>query len=335
MATVYWMDSCSGHYNDTYFLNKWTTRNNASIVVDATGGYDGRPCIKYAATGGGVQITRTLGQNLATLSVGVRFRIGKLEVGCAIALLDDTTHQVGAYLNTSGSFVVRRGGSGGTILGTSSVNVAVGDWVYLELKSTIHNTTGSFELKINGVTVASGSNVNTRQSSNAYANVFLVNFEGSASPYQKLMDVYAASDFLGDVKVLYLPLTGAGTTGAWTASTGDPYACVDETTTPNATDYIESGTPGNISTFVTTDISGTGTVHAVQAVMLAAKTDAGTRTAKCVLRSGGADREGSTVQGIGASPTYYSEIWNTDPADAAAWTVTKVNALEVGVKDQA
>jgi hypothetical protein len=330
LATVYWMDSCGAHYSDAYTAKKWTS-GNASLI-DTTGGYDGRPCIKLNIGTGSGGMSKAVGQNFATLAIGARLLPTQLDTACHVALLDGSTHQIGAYLNSSGYFEVRRGGSGGALLATSSIQTLSSNWVYVELKATINDTTGSFELKINGATAASGSSVDTKQSANAYANTLYIGFRYNT---QKLMDVYVASDFLGDVKVLYLPPVAAGTTGAWTASTGDPYACVDETTTPNTADYIESGTPGNISTFAMTDISGTGSIHAVQSVMLAAKTDAGARSAKCVLRAGGADQEGATTHGIGDTATYFFEVWNVDPSDSNPWTVTDINALEVGVKDQA
>jgi hypothetical protein len=65
--------------------------------------------------------------------------------------------------------------------------------------------------------------------------------------------------------------------------------------------------------------------------MYAQKSDAGARTLAAVIRESGTDHVGAAVQ-LSTSPAYYQEIHETDPVTSAAWTLTGLNAAQVGAQ---
>ena len=67
--------------------------------------------------------------NATTLIAGYRFSsplaAGATPMAC-IAFLDGATHQLGVYYNSAQKLVVYRGGTGGTLLGTSATTISLG-----------------------------------------------------------------------------------------------------------------------------------------------------------------------------------------------------------------
>ncbi|MGH9909671.1 MAG: hypothetical protein ACRD32_03445, partial [Nitrososphaerales archaeon] len=113
------------------------------------------------ATGGALQ--RDVGSNLATIIIGAAmFRTSAGAAGQFIGIRDSTSDQLTVNLNADGSLEVRRGSSGGTLLGTSATGVFPANvWNYVEIKATIDNTVGVFQLRINGTTVLNLSGIDT------------------------------------------------------------------------------------------------------------------------------------------------------------------------------
>jgi hypothetical protein len=114
---------------------------------------------------------------------------------------------------------------------------------YLELKVVIHDTTGSYEIRINGQTLVSQTNIDTKLTSDA--NVDRIRFgtfnsTGSGSDEgNRITDLYVCDDsgsvnntFLGPVRVLSLHPDADGDDEDWTLSSGtDSYALVNERAT--------------------------------------------------------------------------------------------------------
>jgi hypothetical protein len=59
------------------------------------------------------------------------------------------------------------------------------------------------------------------------------------------------------------------------------------------------------------------------------KDDSGTKFMRTVARTGGTDYVGSSVA-LAESWAGRFEVWSENPGTTAAWTVTEINALEVG-----
>jgi hypothetical protein len=279
----------------------------------------------YSAFGRG-----TFAANEVTLVVG--FAVKTSATGRTIfRALDSTTVQWDVHINGSSQVAVRN--SAGTELATSTTTVGTTDWCYVEAKVVINDSTGSVELKINGAVEDSASNIDTKNTSNAYATGFEFGVQQDTGQVT-LDDFYIDdADYQGQVKIYNLLPSGAGTTTAWTPSTGSNYACVDESGAHNSdTDYVSSSTSGQKDTYAMGNhgISGV-TVKAVMLNISAKKDDALSRQIYPVVRSGGTDYDGSALTLTTAYQTFQVP-YATDPATSSAWTLSNVDAVECGVK---
>ena len=103
--------------------------------------------------------------------------VGEFYVGFAV-LASATVLEVDIYdSGTSQLRLIQRGStlevnhSVTTVLVTSAANtIPTSGWFYLEIGAKIHPSTGWVTVKVNGVTIATVSNVNTTTSSNNYVN---------------------------------------------------------------------------------------------------------------------------------------------------------------------
>ncbi|MDX9689775.1 MAG: hypothetical protein RBT70_04815 [Alphaproteobacteria bacterium] len=231
-----------------------------------------------------------------------------------------------------------------TLLATSSIALPTGSWNFIELKTTIHDTTGSMELRVNGVTVATytgdtkySSTIGTARSIRLSGGVY------SSSLYGWIDDLYICdgtgttnNDFLGDCRVDTLYPNGVGATAQFTPTgSATNWENVDDVPSDEDSSYNASDTVGTIDSFTFTDMAVlNASVFGVQANILARKDDAGSRTLRAVVRVGGANYEGGDLP-LGDSYLNQQLIWPTNPATAGAWTETAINAAEFGYKVQA
>lgn len=248
-----------------------------------------------------------------------------------------TAHLI-VRLNTDFSISVLRGP--GTVLGTSAAGVVTtSGYCYLECKAVIHDTTGSYEVRVNGVNVLAGSGVDTRNGGNGVVTSVALMAVRSGELWD---DVYICdgsgstnNDFLGDNRVdCYFP-NGNGNSSQLVGSDGnsvDNYLLVDESAPNDDTDYVQSATATEKDTYSFPNMAHTpATISGVQILMNAKKDDSGSRSLASVIRSGGADTDGAT-QALSTSYAYYMQISETDPNTTAAWTQSGFDAAEFGVK---
>lgn len=235
-------------------------------------------------------------------------------------------------------------GDQSTLLATSSVALPTGSWNFLELKTTIHDTTGTMELRVNGITVATytgdtkySSSIGTARSIRISGGVY------SSSLYGWIDDLYICdgtgtthNDFLGDCRIDTLYPNGVGSAAQFTPTGSTTnWENVDDVPSDEDSSYNASDAVGAMDSFVFTDLSAlNSTVLGVQANILARKDDAGSRTLRAIARADGANYEGSDLP-LGDTYLDQQQIWPINPATAAAWTEEDINATEFGYKVQA
>ncbi|MGH7343291.1 MAG: hypothetical protein ACREK4_00130 [Candidatus Rokuibacteriota bacterium] len=328
--TLRFVDSFD-HYAAGDLTEKWTANTGAPTLPS-----NGRRSTKCLSSTGAT-FTKTLDAQ-ATWIVGFAFRLANLpsSTQSLIALLDAGTIQTDVRLNQDGTLSVTRNG---TVLGTSAFALSVGNYVYLEFKCFIHDTTGTYEVRVNGSNKVSGSSADTKNTANATANQVKL---GSAGLSWDADDLYICdgagssnNNFLGDCRVDYYAPNGAGNSTQLTrggADSGANWSQVDETPPNDDTDYNQSSNVGDIDLYDVTDMTHTpSSIFGVQLNLNAKKDDAGTRSIAGVVRSGGTNYEGGT-QALSTSYVYYLEVRETDPDTSAAWTKTGVNNAQFGVK---
>lgn len=162
-------------------------------------------------------VSRTLpAQPVWVVGAAVRISSVSIFLRDCLHVRDSGTTQVSFRVNTNGSVSATRGG---TVLATTAAGViAPNVWYYLELKATVHDTAGAYDLRVNGQSVLAATGVNTRATANNSANeVLLCDGNGSSGYSIDFDDVYACdgtgvtqNDFLGDCRVQLLRPTAAG-----------------------------------------------------------------------------------------------------------------------------
>lgn len=266
------------------------------------------------------------GSNSNLASDRICFLSGGTNIQLSIRWVNATT--LGAY-------------RGSTLLASGASPEPIAFWVYIEVYFKVHASAGRAVVKVNGATIIDFTGNTDNQSTGVVDAVRFVGLPDSnttmyADDFYLLDSVDATAtqgapfnNFLGDVRVYTLSPSGAGTDTQMTPSSGANYTCVDEKPY-SAADYVQ-GSAGQRDTYATEDLAGAGAVLAVQAVAIAKKTDAGALSAKTAIRSGGAVYAG-TATALGTSDAALTTIHGTNPATSAAWTVSGVNAAEVGAE---
>lgn len=124
-----------------------------------------------------------------------------------------------------------------------------------------------------------------------------------------------------------VPVVSAGATSGWTGT----YAEIDEIVYSD-TDFINSATANQVSTFGVTGPTLTGyTVQSVTVSARAKRDASGPQNLQLALRVSGADYVSSSkALSIGYAP--YQNIWTSNPASLGAWSNSAIAALQPGVK---
>jgi hypothetical protein len=326
------MDSANG--GDV--ASRWSS---ATLSIIAGASPSGRAAYRLTNSTG-----QTLGKNIpdtASLLVGWKGRLSALNNDnsgntALFAIRSDSgslTHLTFCTLST-GVVRIRRGTATGTILADSAIGiVSVDTWHHFEIRATIADSGGRVEVWVDDVKVIDftgdtrNGGTKTDIDNTGYGRTLGGNWD--------LSDISIASETTNygvTMVAMSLP-SGNGNSSGLTGSDAnqvDNYLHVDEATPDGNTSYVAGDTEGQKDTYALADLpSGTWDVIAVQTVLNAIKSDAGTRFMRPVLRSGTTDYPGASVA-VAESYLSYLEVFTTDPDTAAAWTQSGVNALEVG-----
>ena len=339
--TLLWMEGFELAQNSTDLGRKYDT---ATGTIAVTGGRVLGKALEAPSDGSAVNlITPDLSPTGAVCVVGGSLEINDPDTFDLFDILDGGSHQLKLKVNrvddTNFTLSVLRGA---TVLSTSS-NVSTG-WNTIEFKATINTSTGSYDVRVNGVSVTSGSSVNTANAAtNSWDAVeFEIQTDGTGGDCN-LDDVYILdgngsirNDFLGTVVIEGLFPDGDGTTNAWTpAGGGSNYSEVDEQTVDDDTTYVESAANSSKDLY---NFGGlqfiTGNILGVMANTVARLTISGSRTFEQVYRDATtATEDEGTVHTI-TSTTYdhFHNVWEQNPESGPAdWTVSDINNGQFGV----
>lgn len=319
------------HYNNaTNYQRKWDTATTGTAVV--TGRFGGQAGWLSSATA----VKTLTAVQTRVCGFAFYFNAGSLSATNTCQFMDAGTTQVNLIVTSAGALQVTRNG---TQLGITAGGVIVGlTWYYIEMKVKIDPTTGTYEVRVNGVNVLSGTGANTRATANSTTNQLQMGPFASAGIY--IDDLYVCNtsgsvnnDFLGECRILTSLPTGDGASTNWTPSTGaNHWANVDDNPPNDDTDYNSDSTVGDIDLYTFPSVSPTGAIGAVQVTICARKDDAGVRQLSEVCRSGGTNFVGANTFTMASTYSMYREIMETDPNTSAAWTNTGVNNAQFGVK---
>lgn len=286
--------------------------------------------------------SKSLGSNETTLITGFALKTNGDSFGVAFVGDGGVSTNSSIYLQPNGGINAYRGNIGGTDLGGAAPagSYPTNAWFYLEIKAVIDNSSGSIEIKIDGVTKLNVTGVDTRLTTSTGCDKIIYTYQTTGGNRQ-MDDLYICNasgsvnnGFLGDVRVATLAPTGNGNSSQLVGSDGnstDNYLLVDESP-PNTTDYVASATSGNKDSYVMGDLpGGAATILGVQQVARLIKTDAGAMSAKHLIRTAATNY---TSAGFALSTGWvtYTYIRETNPNTSVAWSVAEVDAHEAGIE---
>lgn len=318
--------------------------SGCTVTIDASTGRFGSGLRLWNPNSGGGEVNKILPSTYSTIIVGFAFRFTATQTASPTLVIfkEGSTSHVDVRLDDTHRLYVTRNGT--TIASPAGNPLTLNTWNYLEFKATIHDTTGSVEVKVNGISTVSASNVDTRNGGTGLLSTVTLGGSGRSSDGGtagfQYDDIYICdtsgttnNDFLGDVRVEAIFPSGAGNTANFTPSTGSNYENVDEATPDDDTTYNYSSTAGHVDTFAFGNVTPTaGTVYGVQQILYARKDDAGSRSIRPVVRHSGTDYDTGTSTSIGNSYAINLFVIEQNPGTSAAWTISDVNNAEFGYK---
>jgi hypothetical protein len=124
---------------------------------------------------------------------------------------------------------------------------------------------------------------------------------------------------------------GAGTHQGWTPLTGTDHGAMVDESAPDGDTTYNTASAAATDSYLHSALTLTGAINGVQVNPYWRKTDAGTCTARTIVRTGGTTYPGTTQSPL----TTYSvmpEVVERNPNTAADWLAAAVNAAEFGAE---
>lgn len=258
------------------------------------------------------------------------------------------TIQVSLILQSTGILSVKRGNmTSGTEIGVTLTPAVVAEaYQHIEMFTFFNDTTGTIEIRVNGVTVISETGIDTVASSNAEASqVGLICGQnissGTGANVITSVDDYFCYDdtgsfnntFIGDRRVLTLFPEADTAQNDWGFNIGiEAFAVINEADPDDDTTYIFANSGGSPAPVVEVDMTdlpaGVSAISAVVVVNRMRKTDAGTANVQPSLVSSSSEQAG-TDRPLTEAYTYYHDVIEADPDTSSPFTPSAVNAAKL------
>ncbi len=226
------------------------------------------------------------------------------------------THTYDAYVN-------------GTLFKAGTIEVSVNTWFHVQFYAQISNA-GRITVLIDGH-VSIDEPGDTLPASDAGCDYVYVYGRGGAptsTNYDYIDDlIYGYGGLFGDRRVYEKHPSADTALVEWTPSTGADHYAMEDETPPNDTDYNEAITDGlqdelELSALDITDYTCTGVCAWARAKM----TDGVGDSIDVGIDSNGTDSVARSPLST-AWEYYWGNVEEVDPADSAAWTQGKLDAL--------
>lgn len=324
--TNIWTDSCDAYASSADLgTSGWTA---TSVGISAgTGRFSTRelnctanPAISRAVT------------SAATGIVGFVMRSGTVTQTAALWTgREGATNHIDIRLTAGSLLTVTRNG---TLLGTGTTVLFPDTHYTVQISYTINDATGAVLVKLNNVNEINVSGVDTRNGGTGVVDNYMWGRAGSGGNLF-LSEIYINTTagsapnngIWGDYRIEARRGSAAGNSAQFTPLASTNVSQIDD---PGGNDgdttYNASSTPGHIDLFQFGAVTPTGgTVPAIMHRIVARKDDAGTRTMRPKQRQSATNYNGTTVA-MTTAYAHYTEVVETNPATAAAYTVAEMRA---------
>lgn len=329
-----------------------TTRTDLQVDPDPTAG-GGQVMRKYGGGLGGdcrkvIPVARTtLGALGRFWFTNLPTALGDNECPTLFSFRDtNNVAHVQITIDPSGNIVANRRDPGAVQLGITANPVLVANaWMHVEAKVKIDAAVGTVEVHVNGIQVLNLAGINTKSGSGgAIASAQQVaqqSCQDASGPTMYMKDYLIwdtttgfNNDFMGSCQVMKIIPDGDVALN-WTPNPADGigYNKINEVTPDDDVTYISAPAPGIPAAYKCSlsDLPVTVTsVRSVMTVHRSRKVDGGDGNIQVGAISGastglGADRPITTAY------TYWYDLFDTDPATAAAWSRVSVNAMNLQI----
>lgn len=316
---------------------------NESLMTINEGRFSGLKCLTLTASGQTIA-TPALTSN-RTLICGVAFKLSATSeasyplLSFRVPSLDGATigfSCMDIWVTGNTDLRVNRGGT--TLNTTSSLGLTSGTWYYLEFKVYCDNSSGTYDVELDGSSIMSGTGVDTQFAGlNYYTSVSLTGVAGTVDISYDDMYICDGStgdnnDIIGDCTVKDLRPNGDAS-GNWTAnSESSKYLEVDEETRDDDS-FIYTDTTGNQQIFEYTNAPGS---LDVKGMMVSTETILDSNKGvgyKHVSQQGtGTVNESSLNCPAGLDNVMtHTEIYDKDPDDSS-WNTALMQGARFGVE---
>ncbi len=311
-----------------------TTGLQASTIRIQTGTRHGGVGHQLQIAQSGIEVYRALPQT-TEFTCGFAFRVTATSGSMIIAFKDGSTHQINIVTTAAGEIQIRRNTVELDI--TSGQNLLADTWYYIEIKMKIDNTTGTYEVHLDGSQILVGTSQDTQNSSNNYVDrLALVGHTTQDTVFDDLyfLDVSGSDNttFLGDCRVETVFPDSDGNETDFTPLSGANWQNVDDGLSPDDdSTYNHSSTVTDRDLYGFAALSGNiDTIFGVDAKMLVRKEEAGFREVRVIARSNVTEVESASLT-LGVNWEYKNNIYENDPNGGGDWTETAVNAAQFGL----
>ncbi|MEX0677109.1 MAG: hypothetical protein WD063_08545 [Pirellulales bacterium] len=256
--------------------------------------------------------------------------------------LNDTSARILGFWEASNEGINLRATSSGAIevrLGSTLLETSAGGlltpstWATIELSVHTHNSSGSYDVQLNGTSILSDSGIDTQPGSNAYCDTVRLGPTGSVSTSFYYDDFYCRDDstFMNTWKISTIFPNGDGAVDG-TPSTGvDLYAMVDDASADDDSTYV-TNIASDSDLFDYQSLTNVTQVYAVAVNAVVRETDASHFDIALVAKSG-STTDASTPQSVGTT-SYVNRfaIWEQNPDTSSDWSPSEINAAQFGIE---
>jgi hypothetical protein len=255
-----------------------------------------------------------------------------------VSLREGTTEHVNVRLNTAGNLIVARST---TALATGSTPLTAGRWHHLELNTTIADAGGTFDLRVGGTTLVSGTGDTRNAGTGVVDNILLRQAIHSAPAGVTAYDSLVVYTLAGAAPNAFLGVrwieTLRPTADVVASFARQPADAASNAAIAGATidtgRFLHSETVAARDLYALSDLTGAPTtVHLVNLVAYLGRPQDLPREMRTVLRSGATDALGATLTPAQPDGRYEETLHLTDPATGLAWTPAGVNAAQAGAE---
>ncbi len=316
-------------------IKKWGAAGGTFSIV---AGRDGGKCVQNTATSTFYYFVST---DITDWIVGfaIKFGVGSVVDGIIFRIREFTPTATDFHLTVNtdifGDILINAHLLGSGTPDTSTSRFMVEDiWYYFEIKLNIDNSTGSYEVKVDGVTKLSNSGVDTKNGNGTGKYLRWTNPTVVDSYFD---DIYICdntgaqnNDFLGDCTIVAINPDSDVTT-EWSTPGASHYTEIDENPSDEDTSYIETGSPTAVDLWGFENVTNLfGSIYGIQVC------GESTRTGDAIdlrIVSGATTSDDVGTDNTEVNdPDYvtYTRIVELDPNTSSAWTLSNLNAAQFG-----